>query len=464
MTEVVETPQGRDDLQQIGVDALCESSRFLLADTVGIGKTFQGIKASRIVAYDHILWVTGAQPSFQVLDECRTHAPGCTVKVARGTRQFREAVYSDPPHYTIISYDALRSDIETLIRMPWKCVILDDANYFKTPDTKATIAANRLCRDRPYAWALTGTPIQTGLPDLWSVFHAIDLHPLGSLDDVYRNYCVWGWKHVGDKNERAITGYRSLDRVKELIKPYMLRRTSVEGRPDLQIVDFRIGLYPRQAELYRQVVTSPADVLTRFRLSLQLCDSTAFLPRERNPESSKLDFILSYLKAREGKVVIYTMWLVPLRQLKDMLDRACIRYVEISGDVPIPIRNDNQKAFHRDPDVRVCLVTKAAECALNLQAAQTLICLNRLANPKRMEQVYGRIRRIGSAFKTIYIVNLIIEGSVEERMLQLYDQREALSDGVLDDVPIKRLSVSDMAGLLAGDHVRVDRAVSVKGV
>lgn len=450
--------------QIVGRDFLMEHSKAILADDVGFGKTPPTLEAIRELSLHRVLYITGAMPAYQVETEASIWAPGLSARVVRGARRFRHTIYSQPPNITILGYESFRSDSEVLAKLHWDLLVLDDASHFKTPDSNLTVAGNLVSRSSDRVWALTATPLETSLLDVWSIFHATNLYPIGSLEHFYARYCVFSVRRFRDRPpHREITSYVNLEEFMERIKPYVLRRINVDG-PKLSIIDFPMGMYPEQARLYELARRGQFgySIYDRFQRCLQYCDSSIF-SGSQVAVSSKIDLLVQVLQTLPPgtKVLIYSMWKAVLHHLESVLDSFSIRWVEISGDVPIPVRNDNQQSFLKDPTIQVCCVTKAGEQALNLQAAQFIICINRLANPQRMQQVFGRIKRTGSPFAEVYAINLYIEQSVEERMIALQHERADLFTTIFgDEAVLRRLSASEMAEALQLD-VELPRTPSV---
>lgn len=433
-----------------GAEFLADRERALLADEVGFGKTVQVLEAARLISARRIIYVTGAQASYQVVDEVGKFSMPFTVKIVRGPKKYRETVYANPPNLIVLGYETFRNDATLLNQQEWDLIVLDDASKFKNTSSNLSIAANLVTSKARYAWALTATPIETALENLWAIFHAINFYPLGSYEDFSIRYCLYDWRRIRRRREWTVVKYQNIADLKARIAPHILRRINTKG-PSLVLMDHKVGMYPQQFHLYnaaRGGAFGPT-IHDRFTKALMFCDSTIFSDDECEERSTKIDTVMELVQALPNKIVIYSMWKKVLKHLKKRFLQAGISWVEISGDVPISKRNDNQRRFHRDPSLKVCLVTRAAEQALNLQAAQYMICINRLANPKRMEQVWGRIKRTGSPFSQIFVVNLVVQGSIEEAMIELSESRAQLSAEVLGEETPERFSTNEMFQILA---------------
>lgn len=444
----VDLPELTPD-QVIGREFLISHPKAILGDDVGFGKTAILLSAIRLLDLRKVLWITGAQASYQVAYETGRFAPGFSSRVVRGPKSARMKFYSTRADISVLGYETFRSDASSLSKIHWDVVILDDASKFKNPVSGLSKAAVMVTQNSPRAWAATATPVETSLMDLWSIFHAISFYPAGDYETFSSRHLVFGYRNIGGRQDLQIVGYRDIETLQRSVAPYILRRQSTQG-PSLTVVDVTLGLTPEQFFLYKNARAGfyGSTIHDRFTRSLMFCDSTIFAD-PNNPKSSKLDYALAMLKAHSGKVVVYSMWKKVLQHFRSMLLAENISWVEISGDISIPERTKNQRQFLEDPDLKVCLLTRAGEQALNLQSAQLMICLNRIANPKRMYQVHGRIKRMSSEFEKVFVVNLVIGGSVEQRMLELSNKRQQLSDDFFGDISPLRLSEDDMRKLLA---------------
>jgi len=434
--------------QVIGRDFLVNSERAILADEVGFGKTLQVLSAARVLGCRRILYVTGVQAAFQVEEEMNRLDPTYSARVLRAPKRARELAYTRPTDLLILGYETFRADVEKIAKQDWDLLVLDDASKFKNPESQLASAARTVSARVPRAWAVTATPIETSLVDLWSIFSCIGIYPMGSWEEFNEEFCVWGTEGLGSWAKPAIKSYKNIEVVRERIDGLILRRRSTQTPEVIYLIE-KLGLTPEQLRTYHRARGGyfGGSIFDRFTRSLMACDSTAF--QGRPWKSSKIDWIIQFLKLYEGKVVIYSQWKATMRHLEQDLLANGIEYVEISGDISMEKRVANQKRFKLDPLVKVCIVTKAGEQALNLQSAQILITLNRLANPQRMAQVHGRIARMGSKFKVVFVLDLVVGRSVEERMLALSDVRSKLFTDVLGKgLDPTRFSIGDMEAIL----------------
>lgn len=434
--------------QLLGVDFLKSTPRCILADAVGTGKTAQALTAIHQLDLRKVLYVTGTQASYQVEDEVDLWAPMHTVKVLKAARKIRYSVYANRPDILVISYEVFRNDVKILKTLTWDLVVLDDASKFKNPQSNLSKAAFQFSPLIGRAWAMTATPIENNLQDLWSIFKSIGLMPLGSNPEL-PDFMTWTYEQRSNYSIKKPKSYMNLDIAITRIKPYILRRDNILG-PEVKLINHYVGLYPEQLRIYKTLRRKRADINTVFHKVMMACDTTEFT--QIPGVSTKIDFILNFLnKTQPDKMVVYSRWKVVLRHLKRELAANGISFAEISGDIPVPMRAEAQRRFHTDLGPRVMLVTSAGEQGLNLQAAKYLICINRIANPQRMAQVRGRIIRRSSKYKKVFIIDLIVKNSIEEKMFTLMQSREEIFDTVFGTTPKTRSVSSDLREILYAD-------------
>ena len=427
--------------QVVGMNFLADRQRAVLGDDTGFGKTVQVLGALSLLSPKRVLYVTGVQVASQVKADNEKFDFGLSVRVLRATKANRVFYYKRPSQVTVVSYGTLLSDVKELAKYKWDVMVLDDASKFKNPHSKRSKVAAFLGKNNvDTAWALTATPIESSLTDLWAVCNAIGFYPFGTLENFYLTYTIWGDTPRG----WDIVSYKNFEHLRGILATFFLRREST-NTPDLRIVDHFMPMCKKQFTGYRSAL-GRKYVKASFNKALMACDIVGRY-------SSKIDFIESLLPGIDGKVIIYSMWMAVIDALHERL--AEYRPLEISGRIPIPTRDENQRIFLEDPDRRIILVTTAAEQGLNLQSAQYMICVNRFANPQRMRQTYGRMTRHSSEFDSVTVINLIIKGSIEEGMLKLADKREQVYSAVIGGALPKRLSSSDKYSLVVQSRNRV---------
>jgi SNF2 family DNA or RNA helicase len=457
--------------QRVGIAWLYMMKRALLADTVGSGKTAH---AAGLIAMcketgeldDIGRWVlcVRAPALLQWRDQLERMIPGIQVQVAMGTRQQRINKYLGPWEVLLIGPEMLRNDYEMLERFgPFGGLVVDDVDGLRNPENRTAYVLKRIARQADRTVIMTGTPLQKKLHELHSVLEPIGGRQVfGSAKAFERRYVriepmsVYNRATGKTVTQNKVVGYKNLPEFKQLIGPLALRRTADDiDDVDLPAIiphDVELELYPAQAERYAQlkkgVVTilkaegamvKQTTALSAINYGQRICCGLAAMGEPDAPRTSvKMDWIMDQLDPDGGdlgdeKVVIFSAYKDTIRALHARFEAAGIGYVTVWGeDKNKESRRASQERFWQDPSCRVLIGTQSIEQSLNLQVARHLINVDMILNPARMEQLAGRIRRDGSAFKSVYVHNLLTLGTQEQGYMALLEREQALIDHVWD--------------------------------
>ncbi|MBI5878771.1 MAG: DEAD/DEAH box helicase [Chloroflexi bacterium] len=429
--------------QERGALHLAFGGRTLLADDMGLGKTVQAIAASALLQQlrdiRRVLIVTPASLKHQWAREIRRFS-ALPATVVQGGLALRRAQYGADSFFTIINYELVRRDLAELERLGPDLIILDEAQRIKNWRTKTADAVKRL-RSR-YAFVLTGTPLENRLDELYSIFQFINpriLGPLWHFNDRFFEL------EERDDHSYKVLGYKNLDELRGTIAPYVLRRTRDEVLRDLPPrVDnnYFVEMTPPQLQAYdgfketlakllsmskRRPLTPKEQVLLlRALIKMRLiCNALALhdktIPaadREKTaPKLRELHHILEEQIASNGhKAIVFSQWEGMLDLTRPIMTRLGLGHVKLAGSVPTAKRGPIVDRFLNDKACKVFLSTDAGGVGLNLQAADLVINLDLPWNPAVLEQRIGRAHRHGQ-LNTVHVVNLIAQGTIEERML-----------------------------------------------
>ncbi|ADU51685.1 SNF2-related protein [Thermaerobacter marianensis DSM 12885] len=446
----------------------------ILADDMGLGKTVQVLalllaekEAGRAAAPSLVVVPTSLV--FNWVEEARRFAPDLRVLALTGPRRaplFRQAGEYD---LLITTYPLIWRDIAHLEARDYHYLILDEAQHVKNPDTQTWQALRRL-RAR-HRLALTGTPVENHVLDLWALFEILMPGYLGRQEAFVRRY-------AGAAAEPAPTDGRPDPRVAELrrrVFPFILRRVKDEVARDLpprtEVVQY-CEMLPAQRKLYRELLAAYrarvlAEVdragIARSRMTIleallrlrQACCHPALLdlPGYRNAGSAKLEAfreLVHHVAGGGGKVLVFSQFTSMLDILQRELDRLGLGWERLDGRV----RNREERVRRfQEGDVPVFLISlKAGGTGLNLTAASYVIHYDPWWNPAVEEQATGRAHRIGQD-RPVFSYKLITRGTVEEKILQLQEQKRALAGALLagDGQLGKDLTREDLEFLLAPD-------------
>jgi superfamily II DNA or RNA helicase len=459
--------------QEEGVLHLTFGRRTLLADDMGLGKTIQAIAAAALLKQlrdlQHVLVVTPASLKHQWAREIRRFT-SLPVQVIEGNPIQRRQLYRDLQFFNIINYELVRFDQEELTRREFDLVVLDEAQRIKNWRTKTADTVKRL--RSPYAFVLTGTPLENRLDELYSVLQFIDPTILGPLWRFNQRYYEVERRPSGSYK---VLGYKNLDELRHRIAPYVLRRVREDVLLDLperidsnffvEMTDAQWKAYAeyehRVAKLMAQARRRPLTpeehqillgCLVKMRL---ICNALALhdpeiKPQDREktaPKLRELREILDEEVASNGhKAILFSQWTRMLDLTEPALEKLSLGWVKLTGDVPTKKRGALIEQFFEDPRCKVFLSTDAGGVGLNLQAASMVVNLDLPWNPAVLDQRIARAHRHGQP-RPVNVVNLIAKGTIEERMLDTLAAKRAVFDAALnEDSTVTDLSFKDAGG------------------
>jgi superfamily II DNA or RNA helicase len=438
----------------------------VLADDMGLGKTHQ------TMAFLLSMYERGAtRPSLIVcptsvldtwLEKIRVFAPGLRPYRYHGTRK-PEMLALPGLRAVVTTYSVLSRDSDLLARTPWECVVLDEAQYIKTSGTRCAQAARAL--DARTRLALTGTPVENRLDELWSIFEFLQPGYLGSAESFRKRFEI---PIVREENGAA------LERLRRLIHPFKLRRVKEEVLADLpaKVEDVRwCELTAPQAALYRALLEKEGGLVDNLRregvapdyVSIfatltklkRICDHPALVldgSRTRELQSGKFEAFAELMdeSLRSGhKVVVFTQYLEMMDLIEDWLRGRRIRFAEIRGNTRD--RAAAIKAFNDDAACRVFVCSlMAGGVGIDLTAASVVIHYDRWWNAAREDQATDRVHRIGQT-RGVQVFKLVTRGTLEEKIDRMISAKGELMNNVVqsDVAAFKRLTRDDLAELLS---------------
>ncbi|HLH88954.1 MAG TPA: DEAD/DEAH box helicase [Xanthobacteraceae bacterium] len=456
---MAEVDAGRADLDLLkhkllpyqvdGMLHLAFGERALLADEMGLGKTVQAIAACELLArrkdVDRVLVVCPAS----LKAEWEEQIARFTERRARsvfGPRPQRVAAYKDPAFFTIVNYEQILVDAEDIngILAP-DIVILDEAQRIKNWQTKTARRVKSL--RSPYAFVLTGTPIENRIDELYSIVQYLDPELMGPLFRFNRDF------YQLDERGRAVD-YRNLEELRRRVGAIMLRRRKADVENELPgrtVKTYFVPMVDEQAKRYedyrvpaaRLIHQSQRRPLTpaefeRLMMLLNcmrmLCDTPAILdPSCRiSPKLEELEGILGDLfEEPDRKVIIFSEWERMLELVRELAAEMGIETAWHTGSVPQQRRRAEIQRFKNDPSCRIFLSTDSGSVGLNLQVASAVVNVDLPWNPAKLEQRIARAWRKNQT-RSVTVVNLVCESSIEHGILHLLGQKQALAEGILD--------------------------------
>lgn len=414
----------------------------LLADEMGLGKTLQVIALLDSVEVNEkpSIVVCPASLIYNWNDEInrfskRLHAITITNDYAHREQLYLNAKSND---VLIMSYDTLRNDIETLEKRSFYYTILDEAQYIKTPSTKSAKSVKRL--DSMHRLALTGTPIENHVLELWSIF---DFLMPGYLYD--QNHFDAHFRHpIMLENDS-----HKINELRNLIAPFLLRRTKDDVLNDLpEKVDhiYRIPFSKEERALYQAMLNEAREslhsnetnhivILSYLTKLRQICCDARLLYENIQEPSSKvkacIDLIMT-LHENNKKILLFSSFTSLLDLIKKELDKQNIQSLHLYGSTPKEKRRQLVNDFQMS-DVPVFLISlKAGGTGLNLTAASAVIHIDPWWNQSAQNQATDRAHRIGQN-SNVQVYRMIIEHSIEESILDMQERKQATANAILKD-------------------------------
>ncbi len=406
----------------------------VLADDMGLGKTLQTLAA--LPAGGRTLVVCPRSVVFNWADEIAKFRPALRVAQYHGAR--REL---DPgADVTITTYAIARLDVAALEEVVWDALVLDEAQAIKNPDSQAARAAFRLRAH--WRVALSGTPVENRLDELWSVFHFASPGLLGGRSDFQDRLA----KPIANGEPGAA------ERLRERVRPFLLRRLKRDVARDLPPrtdITLTVELDERERAVYDAVrAATQKDLLERFaesgnvlaaleallRLRQAACHS-ALVPGQHAESSAKVELLVEKLVdagADGHKALVFSQWTSMLDLIEPHLEREGVAFVRLDGST-----NDRAAVVERfqtpleagGPPVMLVSL-KAGGTGLNLTAADHVFLVDPWWNPAVEDQAADRAHRIGQD-KPVFVYRLVAQGTVEEGILALQLRKRAIADAAL---------------------------------
>ena len=439
-----------------------------LADDMGLGKTVQVLAllvsrgGDRGDAPRTSLVVAPRSVVFNWLDETKRFAPNLRTLDYTGIERSATDLATGSYDLVLTTYGTLRRDAATLSQVPFDYVILDESQAIKNATSQAAKAA-RLLSGR-HRLALSGTPIENHLGELWSLFEFLNPGMLGK-SPAFRAWTA-GAGDADDPSRQALA---------RAVKPFVLRRTKAKVTPELPARTEQTlwcDLGPVQRRLYDQLrdhyrssllaqvsreglAKSKIHVLEALLRLRQAACHPGLIDRARaGMDSAKLDLLLERLAevVDEGhKVIVFSQFTSLLALLKPRLDAlGPIGIAYLDGATPARQRAEAVARFQDDASCRLFLLSlKAGGVGLNLTAAGYVFLLDPWWNPAVEAQAIDRAHRIGQS-KPVIAYRLVARDTVEERILSLQDKKRALADSILagEESLLRTLTREDLEALL----------------
>lgn len=430
----------------------------ILADDMGLGKTIETIAFINSIKQDKpILIVSPKSLVFNWVSEFNKFASDIPVYAIIGTVEERKKIIkkikNDKFGVYFISYDSLRNEFENLTDITFDMCILDEAQFIKNMHAKKTGAVKQI--NALHTIALTGTPIENNIYDLWSIFDFLMPHYLLDYEDFKDSYehNEEYYEIVRDKVAPFILRRRKEDVLKDLPEKYEVIITTEMSQEQRKLYDaFRLQAKEQlKSSDGGSKIMEVLSIITRLR---QICVDPSTFVDNFTGESGKITALKDIIKDKmqDGhRFLIFSQFVSALNIVKDEIEKMGIKYYMITGDTSAKERLRICNDFNKDEDYKIVLISlKAGGTGLNLVGADVVIHLDPWWNYSAESQASDRAHRIGQT-RTVEVIKLIAENSIEEKVVNLQNEKKELVDKVIsdNDSSIKSLSIKDLKSILS---------------
>ncbi len=449
-----------------------------LADDMGLGKTIQVLSLLLVLKREGLGQLNASRPSLLVAPasllanwaaEAERFAPGLRILIAHPSAMPASDLRVLDAQQ-LAGVDLLITSYGTLLRLPlladvqWRVAVVDEAQAIKNPGAKQTRQVKKIKADSRIA--MTGTPVENRLSDLWSIFDFTHPGLLGS-DKVFTQFT------------KRLAANEHFGPLRTLVRPYILRRLKTDKRvisdlPDKTELKAWCHLSPKQAVLYQRAVKELAlaledaegigrkgvvlSFLMRFK---QICNhpsqwlGDAAWAADDSGKFARLRELVEVIAAKQEKVLVFTQFRETTEPLAAFLGSIFGREgLVLHGGTPVAKRRELVKRFQEDELVPFFVLSlKAGGSGLNLTAASHVIHFDRWWNPAVENQATDRAFRIGQQ-KNVLVHKFVCRGTVEDRIDQLIESKQQLVTDVLEDGA--GLQLTEMSDRELLDLVKLD--------
>jgi SNF2 family DNA or RNA helicase len=411
----------------------------ILADDMGLGKTIQSIAFIVSVLPTvrkeklPVLIVCPSSLTYNWLNEFRKFAPSLNVVVIDGTKVERTKLLKGITNNDVLitSYPLLRRDINWFTKQFFHTVFFDEAQAFKNPLTQTARAVKKIQAD--HRFALTGTPVENSLEELWSIFHVV-------FPELFR----------------GLKEYSQLSRanIARRIRPFLLRRLKEDVLSELpeKIESLEtVELLPEQKKLYAAYLAKlrhdtlkqlDKDTIRKNRIKIlagltrlrQICCHPSLFVDGYKGNSAKFTQLLQIIeesKLSGRRVLIFSQFTKMLEIIGRALTTKGLGFFYLDGQTPADERLEICQRFNRGERDLFLISLKAGGTGLNLMSADTVILYDTWWNPAVEEQAADRAHRIGQK-NVVQVIKLVARGTIEEKMNELQDKKRHLIEEIID--------------------------------
>lgn len=425
----------------------------ILADDMGLGKTIQVITFLLSKRSKKTLIITPTSVLYNWKDEFERFAPNVRVGLVHGTKAQRDRMLSEIKKYDVLitTYGTLKNDENEYEKLQFDYCIIDEGQNIKNPTSKTTLSVKKI--NSKCNFALTGTPIENNLMELWSIF----------------DFVMPGFLFTKERFKGKFIQNKNTEELKSLITPFILRRVKedvLDELPEKIEKKYLVDMTTKQKSIYKSYVkeikeklksskgnTNMLTFITKLR---EVCLDPSLIMDDYNGGSGKINALMELLDnyiAGNKKILVFSQFTSALKNIEKNLEEVGINYIYLDGSIGSKERGELVKKFNEDPLISVFLISlKAGGVGLNLTSASVVIHFDPWWNPAIENQATDRAHRFGQK-NVVEVIKLISKDTIEEKILLLQEDKKELIESLMDEKEMdgkkfKRLSEDEILNLL----------------
>ena len=434
--------------------ARTEEGQALLPDKTARTEDGQALLPDKTAAPAASLVICPASLVYNWGEELRRFAPQLRAGLVAGTKKERSLIIEDYRSYDVLvtSYDLLKRDINEYEGKSFRFEIVDEAQYIKNQSTAAAKSVKLI--KAATRFALTGTPIENRLSELWSIF---DYLMPGFLYTYNRFHADFEQSIVKFEDEAAA------ERLRRMASPFILRRRKEDVLRDLpeKLEEVRYaGMEAKQKKLYdgqvvrmKKTMQGQSDaefrkgriqILAELTKIRQICCDPSLILANYDGGSAKRETCMELIKGvieGEHKALIFSQFASMLELLEEDLKKEKIAYYKITGSTSKERRMEMVKAFNEDRTPVFLISLKAGGTGLNLTGADVVIHYDPWWNVAAQNQATDRAHRIGQT-RIVTVYKIIVKGTIEERILEMQENKKKLAEDILSSESISSSTIT----------------------
>lgn len=427
----------------------------ILADEMGLGKTLQTIaflqKEYENNSLKNSIIICPKSLIYNWFEEIKKFTPNLKVMIFNGNKNIRTKLVDEFHKYDIIltSYGIVQKDIDILKTKNFNICVIDEAQNIKNKTSKNTLSLKEL--NVNYKFALTGTPIENSIDELWSIF----------------DFLMPGYLHSYSKFKSNYESSTDNSNLSKKISPFILRRLKknvltelppkIETKIMIDLNDEQKKLYYSYIEKFKTEFESQENIINNKNLKFkmlsaltrlrQICCEPKVIIDDYSHGSSKIDTLMEIVEdniKNHKKIIIFSNFTSVLNIIKSILIKRNIKYSYLDGSIPSKERIDIVNNFNKN-DYNVFLISlKAGGFGLNITSAETVIHFDPWWNNAVENQATDRAHRIGQK-NTIHVIKLITKGTIEEKIFEIQERKTNLINSIIKDNEFESNSISKMS-------------------